>query len=456
MAALTRAGAAGPPGRARRDAVRLRAPPAGLLESVRAPRAAGGLGRRRADRPGRRVDAGPAVLDVVRTAGAEIRGAHGRGGPAGRALPGARGERATSDARRAARRALARWRPARGGPPAPASLDTKNECVRAGAAWPSPTRASPRRSSRRRRSRGSSTTSAACGTTSPGASPAARAPSPTSPTTAPGVGARRGRGLHAGRRPRDADGVPPHRPCRRGLARRGSRREGRRRRCRWPTCSAPAGAPGGTPMSDGVRSLLVARQELRPCGPLALDADLRGRLRGPRPGRRRVGLRPVGRSRRPGLRAHGRLPRPARAAARAAHLAPDRRPGAGSRPRRGGAALLATGLAPHDPAREAPRPLRGARRRPGAGLRRRGPRDLLAVRGTRALGGFAAALRRVGRPHGRLPRPRRPASAATASAAAGRGPSPSRSSSGSWRSSSSTSPPSASPRCSPRARPRAS
>ena len=58
-----------------------------------------------------------------------------------------------------------------------------------------------------------------------------------------------------------------------------------------------------------------------PRPPLALDADLRRRVRRPRLRGGRGGLRALRRPRRPGLRAHRRLARPARAAARAAHRA---------------------------------------------------------------------------------------------------------------------------------------
>ena len=209
----------------------------------------------------------------------------------------------------------------------------------------SPIRASRRSSSRPARSRASSTTSAASRDYLQAERATAR-------------GRRRLRG-----RPPDA-GAGSRRTRRSTRASRRSRRRwartssptptprratriptrGRRRRCPRPTSSARRGPPGGAPMSAAPAA------PLRPPGadarrPLALDADLRRRLRGARARRGRVRLHPVRRQRRPGLRAHRGVARPAGAAAGPADGARDRRPALCARPRRGRAAVLAARLA---------------------------------------------------------------------------------------------------------------
>ena len=75
---------------------------------------------------------------------------------------------------------------------------------------------------------------------------------------------------------------------------------------------------------------------------------------------------------------------------------------------RGRAALLATDLAAHDPAGQAARLVRSPGGRPGAGLRGRRRRDLLAV-GERGRRRVRDALRRGDGSHGHLPRSRRSA-----------------------------------------------
>ncbi len=155
-------------------------------------------------------------------------------GPPRHPLPGAGGEHRRRKA--ASREARALRRPARG----LRRLRAGSACARAArhqerasarrAGWPSPTGASPPRSSRRARSRASSTTSAASRTFLHRGRRSAEAPSPTWPTTARGAWAARRSAVYTRVGPRHADGLPPHGPRRRRLARRRPRRARRERR----------------------------------------------------------------------------------------------------------------------------------------------------------------------------------------------------------------------------------
>ena len=124
------------------------------------------------------------------------------------------------------------------------------------------------------------------------------------------------------------------RPADRGGSGRSGRLVGRR-----PRVAAEARDDATDPGSQRLASLLALRPAGDgPRGALAIHPGLRRGVRRPGPRHRRLGLRAVGRPRRAGLRAHGRLARPARGPPRAAGRAASRNHGLA--PDRGAAELL--------------------------------------------------------------------------------------------------------------------
>ena len=171
---------------------------------------------------------------------------------------------------------------------------------------------------------------------------AGRAPSASSPTTGPGRGSAPTRAVYtrvAGLETPMGSHLIAHADAASRDA--GSRRARRHARDGRASCSGRPAPPGA---AHGERCLrLVRARGAGARAALALDADLRRRVRRCWPRGGRLGLRALGRPRRPGLRAHRGLAGAARAAARAADRAADRRAVAVPGPRRGGAAVLAAG-----------------------------------------------------------------------------------------------------------------